>query len=59
MQDLTAENQDSWDLEQHLNGCLVGYQTDPRYGNAVYFGLEALWGIARDVEVRAPKAIAA
>ena len=33
--------------------CLVGYQTDRTYGAAVYFALEALWGIARDVGVRA------
>ena len=51
MDELAAE-QDSWDLEQHLNGCLAGYQTDPRHGAAVYFGLEALWGIAKDVGVR-------
>ena len=42
-----------WDLEKHLKGCLAGYQTDPSYGAAVYFALEALLGIARDVEVRA------
>ena len=48
-----ATKQDSWDLDKQLNGCLAGYQTDPSYGAAVYFGLEALWGIARDVAVRA------
>ena len=42
-----------WDLDKHLSGCLVGYQTDRSYGAAVYFALEALWGIARDVAVRA------
>jgi hypothetical protein len=52
MDELPIE-QDSWDLDKHLNGCLAGYQTDPSYGAAVYFGLEALWGIARDVAVRA------
>jgi len=51
--DELAIEQDSWDLDKHLNGCLAGYQTDPSYGAAVYFGLEALWGIARDVAVRA------
>jgi hypothetical protein len=51
--DELAGEQDSWDLDQHLNGCLVGYQTEPSYGAAVYFGLEALWGIARDVRVGA------
>jgi hypothetical protein len=42
-----------WDLNEHLNGCLAGYQTAPNYGNAVHFALEAIWGIARDVELRA------
>jgi hypothetical protein len=42
-----------WDLDKHLSGCLRGYQTDPSYGAAVYFALEALWGIAREVAVRA------
>ena len=42
-----------WDLDKHLSGCLVGYQTDRSYGAAVYFALEALWGIAHDVAVRA------
>jgi len=51
--DELAIEQDSWDLDKHLNGCLAGYQTDPSYGAAVYFGLEALWGIARDVAGRA------
>jgi hypothetical protein len=38
-----------WDLDEHLHGCLAGYQTDPTYGAAVFFALKALWGIARDV----------
>ncbi len=42
-----------WDLDEHLSGCLVGYQSDSSYGVAVYFALEALWGIAHDVTVRA------
>ena len=42
-----------WNLDEHLNGCLVGYQTAPSYGTAVFFALEALWGIARDIGVRA------
>ena len=42
-----------WDLDEHLNGCLAGYQTAPSYGAAVFFALEALWGIARDVGIRA------
>jgi hypothetical protein len=42
-----------WDLEKHLTGCLAGYQTNPSYGTAVYFALEALSGIAHDVAVRA------
>jgi hypothetical protein len=42
-----------WDLDEHLNGCLAGYQTAPSYGAAVFFALEALCGIARDVGVRA------
>ena len=42
-----------WDLNKHLNGCLAGYQADQSFSNAVYFALEALWGIAQDVELRA------
>jgi len=42
-----------WNLDEHLNGCLVGYQADPNYGAAVFFALEALWGISRDVGIRA------
>jgi len=51
--DELALEQDSWDFEQHLNGCLGGYQADPSYGAAVYFALEALWGIVKDVGIRA------
>ena len=51
--DELAGEQTPWDLEKHLNGCLAGYQTDPSYGAAVFFALEALWGIAHDGEVRA------
>jgi hypothetical protein len=42
-----------WDLDKHLRGCLAGYQTEPSYGAAVFFALEALSGIARDVAGRA------
>jgi hypothetical protein len=52
MDELLGE-QPSWDLDKHLSGCLVGYQTDQSYGAAVYFALEALWGIAHDAAVRA------
>ena len=52
MDELALEG-DTWDLEQHLNGCLAGYQADPSYGAAVYFALEALWGIANDIGFRA------
>jgi hypothetical protein len=45
-----------WDLDKHLSGCLAGYQFDPNYGAAVYFALEALWGIANDVALRAKQA---
>ena len=51
--DELLEGQTPWDLDKHLSGCLAGYQTDHSYGAAVYFGLEALWGIARDLTVRA------
>ena len=47
-----SEEQIPWNLEEHLNGCLAGYQAAPIYGAAVFFALEALWGIARDVGVR-------
>jgi hypothetical protein len=33
----------------HQLQCLAGYQTDPSYGTVVYFALEALSGIARDI----------
>jgi len=48
-----AEERFPWDLEEHLNGCLAGYQAAPNYGAAVYFALEALWGIAHDVGIQA------
>jgi hypothetical protein len=51
MDELAGEQ--TWDLDKHLSGCLVGYQTDQSYGAAVYFALEALSGIAHDVAVRA------
>ncbi len=34
-------------IEQHLAGCMVGYNQDPNFGSAVHFGLEAIWGIGR------------
>jgi hypothetical protein len=52
MEELVGE-QTPWDLDKHLSGCLGGYQTDHSYGAAIYFALEALWGIAHDVAVRA------
>jgi hypothetical protein len=52
MSELVGE-QVPWHLEKHLAGCLAGYQTDGTYGAAVFFALEALWGIAHDVRVRA------
>jgi hypothetical protein len=51
--DELAGKQPPWDLDKHLSGCRVGFQTDQSYGAAVYFGLEALWGIAQDVAIRA------
>ena len=42
-----------WDLDEHLHGCLAAYQIEQSYGAAVFFALEALWGIARDVGIRA------
>jgi hypothetical protein len=51
--DELAGEQELWNLQDHLNGCLAGYQIDPNYGAAVYFALEALWGLAHDVDVRA------
>jgi hypothetical protein len=48
-----SEDRSPWDLAQHLNGCLAGYQTEPVYGAAVYFALEAVWGIAHDVGFQA------
>jgi hypothetical protein len=52
MDELTADRM-PWDLNEHLNGCLAGYQITPSYGAAVFFALEALWGITQDVGVRA------
>jgi hypothetical protein len=51
--DELGADRDTWDLEQHLNGCLAGYQANSSYGTAVYFALEALWGISNDVGVHA------
>ena len=48
-----AEERYPWDLDEHLNGCLSGYETAPSRGTAVFFALEALWGIACDVNIRA------
>jgi len=52
MDELVAERA-PWDSGEHLNGCLAGYQVAPSYGAAVYFALEALWGIAHDVGIQA------
>lgn len=41
-----------WDLDEHLNGCLAAYQIERTYGAAVSLALEALRGIARDVDIR-------
>jgi len=41
------------DIQKHLHGCLAGYQATPSYGSAVFFALEAIWGIAADVRQRA------
>jgi len=51
MDEFTAERM-PWDLNEHLNGCLAGYQITPSYGAAVFFALEVLWGISHDVDVR-------
>ncbi|MGC1178005.1 MAG: hypothetical protein ACLQF1_22195 [Methyloceanibacter sp.] len=51
--DELAGEQAIGNLQEHLNGCLAGYQRDSTYAAAVYFALEALWGIAHDVGVRA------
>ena len=51
--DEAGEEAFPWDLDEHLNGCLAAYQMNPSYGAAVFFALEALWGIARDVGVQA------
>jgi hypothetical protein len=52
MEELAGE-QDFWNLQDHLNGCLAGYQNQPSYSAAVFFALEALWGIAHDVGIHA------
>jgi len=52
MNDLAGERE-LWNLQKHLDGCLVGYQHDSTYAAAVYFALEALCGITHDVGVRA------
>jgi hypothetical protein len=51
--DEAGEEAFPWVLDEHLNGCLAAYQMKPSYGAAVFFALEALWGIARDVGMRA------
>ena len=40
MDELTAEGM-PWDLNEHLNGCLAGYQEAPSYGAAVSAGTAA------------------
>lgn len=52
MDELAAERMPS-DLNEHLNGCLAGYQAAPSYGTSVHFALEAIWGIAQDVGIQA------
>jgi hypothetical protein len=51
--DEAGEDAFPWNLDEHLNGCVAAYQNQPSYAAAVYFALEAIWGIARDVDVRA------
>ena len=51
--DEAGEDAFPWDLDEHLNGCLAAFQIEPSYPAAVFFALEALWGIARDVGLRA------
>jgi hypothetical protein len=41
-----------WDLDEHLNGCLAGYQHPPSYSAAVFFALEALWTTVLIIENR-------
>ena len=50
--DEAGEEAFPWNLDEHLNGCVAAYQNEPSYTAAVYFALEAIWGIARDVEIR-------
>jgi hypothetical protein len=52
MHELALE-QGSGGLREHLNGCLTAYQIEPSYGAAVYFALEAIWGIAQEARERA------
>jgi hypothetical protein len=51
MDEFTAERM-PWDLNEHLNGCLAGYQIIQSYGAAVFFALEVLWGISHDVDIK-------
>jgi len=51
--DEAGEDAFPWDLDEHLNGCLAAYQIQPSYPASVFFALEALWGIARDIGIRA------
>src|SRR5262245_34374236 len=52
MGELAAE-QGSSGLQVHLKGCLAGCQPGTSYGAAVYFALEAIWGIAQEGRERA------
>src|ERR1041385_5934642 len=51
--DEAGEDAFPWDLDEHLNGCLAAYQIQPSYPASVFFALEALWGIARDIRAKA------
>jgi hypothetical protein len=44
-----------WDLGEHLTGCLAAYQSKPTVGNAVFFALEAVWGIGEDIRTRSDR----
>ena len=50
--DEAGEEAFPWNLQEHLKGCVAAYQIKPSYSAAVYFALEAIWGIARDVDIR-------
>src|SRR6478735_7150866 len=52
MRELVGDNS-AWDLNGHLKACLAAYQSEPGFGNAVFFAFEAISGIAEDVELRA------